>query len=142
METEKGAVGKPVEKEITEPFLMLGDTENMQQHLSAADTQDLETKGYKNEQQFAANAKELCDHFFRGKVHRQRFFGWNHGFIFAFPSSASKLDVLIAKGAELIYKAADKVFLLNKDKVILKTPEEVILTHSGRSFVVKRRCCT
>jgi hypothetical protein len=47
VETEKGAVGKPVEKEITEPFLMLGDTENMQQHLSAADTQDLETKGYK-----------------------------------------------------------------------------------------------
>jgi len=36
VETEEGAIGKPVEKEINEPFLMLGDTEETQQHFSTA----------------------------------------------------------------------------------------------------------
>jgi hypothetical protein len=142
VETEKGAVGKPVEKEMTEPFLMLGDTETIQEHLSTADKQDLEIAGYENEQQLTARAKELCDRFFRRtSVCGHGTFGWNHGFIFAFPNNANKLDVLIAKDTNLIYRATDRVFLSNKGKAILKTPGEVIIAHSGRSFVVKRSCC-
>lgn len=141
VETEKGAVGKPVEKEMTEPFLMLGDTDNIQQRLSTANKQDLETRGYENEQEFTARAKELCDRFFGRKICEHGTFGWNHGFIFAFPNNTNKLDVLIAKDANLVYEAADRVFLTNKGKTILKTPSEVIIAHSGRSFVINRKCC-
>jgi len=121
---------------------MLGDTENIQQHLSTAAKQDLEAAGYENEQQFTAKAKELCDGFFRRtSVCGHGTFGWNHGFIFAFPNDTKKLDVLIAKDAKLVYRAIDKVFLADEDKVVLKTPSEVVIAHSGKSFIVKRSCC-
>jgi len=41
VETEEGAVGKSVEKELNEPFLMLGDTEEIGQHLITASEEDL-----------------------------------------------------------------------------------------------------
>ncbi|MDH7564329.1 MAG: hypothetical protein QHH24_05565 [Candidatus Bathyarchaeota archaeon] len=40
VETEEGAVGKSVEKTLKEPFLMLGNTEEIAQHFVNADEKD------------------------------------------------------------------------------------------------------
>jgi len=138
VETEEGAIGKPVEKELNEPFLMLGNTEEMQQHFSAADQEDFTKRGYENPQEFAAKAKDLYDQFFRGKVHSRQGFDENHGLIFAFQNETSKLDILVAKGSKLVYKAMDIVFVSNENKVVLKSPREVVCTSNGKSFIVKK----
>jgi len=46
--------------------------------------------------------------------------------------------MLIAKGSKLVYKAIDRVFVSTKNKVVLKTPKEVILSSDQRSFVIKK----
>jgi len=68
VETERGAIGKPVEKETNKPFLMLGDTEKIHQQLKTATKEDLSKIGYAHEQEFKAKAWELCERFFR-KAH-------------------------------------------------------------------------
>ncbi|MDH5447820.1 MAG: hypothetical protein OEY24_04480 [Candidatus Bathyarchaeota archaeon] len=139
VETEEGAIGRPVEKEIIEPFLMLGDIEEIQQHLSTADKEDLTETGYESEQKFVTKAEELCDQFLgRGRVHNHRCFGEDHGFVFAFLNEADKLDILVAKDSKLVYKAMDIVFVSNKNKVVLKSPSEVVCTDNGKSVIIKR----
>jgi len=140
IETDEGAIGKPVEKEISEPFLMLGDAEGIQQHLSTAGKENLMEMGYENEQDFLAKAEDLFDHFLgEGKIHGHQCCGNNHGFIFAFPNKEGKLDILVAKGSRLVYKAMNRVFVVDKSKVVLKTKNEVILSTGGRkSFFIKK----
>ena len=139
VETEKGAIGKPVEKELNEPFLMLGDTEEIQKHLTKASEEDFAKMDYENQQAFVDRAEDLCDQFFKKRrVHNhQRFYG-GHGFIFAFQNQTSKLDILVAKGSKLVYKAVDIVFVSNRNKVVLKNPSEVVCTSNGRSVIVKK----
>ena len=65
--------------------------------------------------------------------------GNNDGVIFAFPNEAGKLDILIAKGSKLVYKAMNQVFVSKNGKVVLKTPTEVIVSGDNRkSLVIKR----
>jgi len=139
VETDKGAIGTPVEKEINEPFLMLGNSEEIQQRLDSATQEDLTKMGYKSDQEFKSKAENLFDQFLgKGRIRSLQCCGNDHGFVFAFPNEARRLDILIAKGSKLVYKALDKVFVSNKHKVVLKTPTEVILSHNRRSFIVKR----
>jgi hypothetical protein len=138
VETEEGAIGKPVEKEINEPFLMLGGTEETQQHLSTPSKEDFTKMGYENQQEFVAKAEDLCNQFFRGRVHSRQGFEENHGLIFAFQNETSKLDILVAKGSKLVYKAMDMVFVSNENKVVLKNHGEVVLSRNGKSFVIKK----
>jgi len=142
VETQEGAVGKPVESELNEPFLMLGDAEEIQQHLSTAAKEDLTKMGYGSEKEFLDKAEALFDQFF-GKM-RMNYYqccdcgcGDGDGVIFALPNEAGKLDILVAKGSKLVYKAVNKGFVSNKDKVVLKTPEEVIVSSDQKSFVIK-----
>jgi hypothetical protein len=138
VETEKGAVGKPVEKEINEPFLMLGKTEETEQRLSTADKEDLKMMSYESEQDFSAKAEALFDRFLGKRIlHGHHCCGHIGGFVFAFPNKDGKLDVLIAEGSKLVYKAMDKVFVSNKSKIVLKTPNEVIISNDRRSLVFK-----
>jgi len=137
VETEEGAIGKPVEKEINEPFLMLGDTEETQQHFSAASKEDFTRMGYENQQGFVAKAEELCNQFFRGRVHSRRDFGEGHGLVFAFQNETSKLDILVARGSKLVYTARGIVFVLSKNNVVLKSPNEVVCSNSGKSVIIK-----
>ncbi|MGQ9538260.1 MAG: hypothetical protein ACUVTE_01545 [Candidatus Bathycorpusculaceae bacterium] len=46
IKTDEGAVGKPVEKEIEKPFIMIGNVEHVLQNLVVASKQDLAIKGY------------------------------------------------------------------------------------------------
>ncbi|NWG10340.1 hypothetical protein HXY33_01105 [Candidatus Bathyarchaeota archaeon] len=136
VETKRGAVGKPVEKEINAPFLMLGEIEKIQQSFSAANGEDLKMMGYKNEQEFRTKAGELFDRFLgRRMMHEHNCCGNTSGFIFALPNSDGKLDVLISNDSKLVYKAADQVFVSSKHKTVLKTQNEVIVSNGQKSLV-------
>ena len=147
VETREGAIGESVEKEINEPFLMLGDTKDLEGRLSAANKENLTAVGYENEQAFMNKAKDLLEQFAnKGRVsHFQHCCDNMHGFIFAFPNEANKLDLLIARGSNLVYKALNKVFVSNKNRVVLKTPNETIVSSERKSIVIKNghsmRCC-
>jgi hypothetical protein len=142
VETREGAVGKPVENELSGLFLMLGETEEKQQHFGSAAKEDLAKMGYEIEQEFIDKAKDLFDQFFgRTRAHSRHCCGNEHGVIFAFPNEAGKLDILIAKGSKLVYKARNQTFVSNNDKVVLKTPTEMIVSGKNRkSLVIKCAC--
>jgi len=139
VETEEGAIGQPVEKELSELFLMLGDTEEIQKHLTTASEEDFAKMGYQNQQEFVVKAEDLCAQFFKKRgVHNHQCFDERRGFIFAFQNENSKLDILVAKGSKLVYKAMDMVFVSNKNKVVLKSPSEVVCLSNGKSVIVKK----
>jgi hypothetical protein len=143
VETQEGAVGKPVENELNESFLMLGDTEQIQQHFSTATEEDLKKIGYENEKGFRDKAEDLLDQFLgkRG-MHSHQCCGNSHGTIFAFPNEVGKLDTLIANGSKLVYKARNQVFVSTDSNVVLKTPTKVIVSaDAGKSLVIKKHLC-
>jgi hypothetical protein len=65
VETEEGAMGRPVEKELNEPFLMLGDIEEIQKSLTKANEEDFQKMGYKDQKGFEDRAEDLCDQFLK-----------------------------------------------------------------------------
>ena len=138
VETDEGAVGKSIEKELNEPFLMLGDTEEIQQHLTKASEENLAEMGHKNQQGFEDKAEDLCDRFFTGKVHSHKGLDEDHGLIFAFQNEARKLDILLAKGSKLVYTTTDMVFVSNENKVVLKSPGEVVVSSNGKSVIINK----
>ena len=139
VETEEGAIGKPVEKELNQPFLMLGDTEETQQHLSEASEEDLAKMGYEEQQEFVDKAEDLFNRFFKnGRIHSRHRFKEHRGFIFAFQNQTNKLDILVANGPELVYTSKDVVFVSNKNNVVLKSPDEVVCSSKGKSIIINK----
>lgn len=142
VETVEGAVGKPVEKEVREPFLMIGDTESIQPHLSQASSEDLARMGYENPEAFLTRADELLDRFFRdGGMHGCRSSRQFQGSVFAFPNKDDQCDILALFGSKLVYESTDTVFALDGDKVVLKSPEQVVVSSRGKSVFVNEPCC-
>lgn len=147
IETDKGAIGRPVEKEINAPFLMIGKTEEIEQKLVQADNGTLTSKKYEDKEAFRARAEELCRRFFgKRRMHVYHCCDGDHGFVFAFSNDTEKLDILVAKENKIVYKAKDTLFVSNEDKVVLKTPFEVILANDRKSCILKRGhssfCCS
>jgi hypothetical protein len=141
VETKEGAMGNSVEREIIEPFLMLGNTEEIQQHLSATDKESLATMGYKDEKEFIAKAEDLLKFGGRGKIHSHHCCGEEHGTVFAFPNEAGKLDILVADDSRLVYKAIDRMFIAGRSKVVLKTPEEMVVASDLKSLIIRKHHC-
>jgi hypothetical protein len=46
IETKEGVIGKAIEKELKDPFLMLGNTEKINSFLETANDEDLVKTGY------------------------------------------------------------------------------------------------
>jgi hypothetical protein len=137
VETEQGAVGRPVEKGINQPFLMLGDAERAQHRLSQASQEDLSEMGYAKQEDFMVSAEGLLDSFSRkGRTHGCRHSG--DGLVFAFQSEVSKLDFLIARGDKLVYKTMDLVFVSNRNSVVLKNSAGLVTINNGKSVILKR----
>lgn len=126
IETEEGAIGKSVEKELDEPFLTLGDIEEIQKRLVKASDEDFTKMGYGHQPEFVTKAEDLCDQFFTKGMHSHRCFDGDYGVIFAFQNETNKLDILIVKGSKLVYKATDMAFVLNKNNVVLKSQGGVV----------------
>ena len=139
VETEEGAIGQPVEKELSELFLMLGDTEEMQKHLTEASEEDFAKMNYKSQREFTDKADALYDQFFKKRrVHSHHGFDEDSGLVFAFQNEDNKLDILVSKGSNLVYKSVDLVFVSNKNRVVLKSPREVICSSKGKSVIIKK----
>lgn len=144
VETEKGAVGKPVERLVDEPFLMLGRSDMLQEHLISTEREDFTRLAYEEQQQYLSKAQDLLDMFFEGSTSthmRSKPFGEDGGFVFALPNKKGKLDILVARDAELVYKSTDKVFVSKGEKVVLKSSGEVVVSRPGKSVLIKRNCC-
>ena len=142
-ETERGAIGRPVEKTIDEPFLMLGEWKESEECLTTASEKDFTELGYENQQQFREKAGDLLDTFFRcshGDRNSKNFHNCS-GIIFAFPRTRSNLDILLAKGPKLVYTAGDRVFVSKGEKTVLTHNGNVVVSKPGRSVYVKKGCC-
>lgn len=139
VETDEGAAGKSVEKEINEPFLMLGQTQETSQLLIAASQEDLIKMGYGNQQEFFARAEGLLNRFFEeGRMNNHQSLSKDHGSVFAFQNRTRKLDILVSRGSKLVYKTADLVFVSDENRVVLKSSGEVICSSNRRAVIIKR----
>jgi len=134
VETERGAVGKPVQRELRELFLMLGNTEETSKHLEKASDDDLRRNDF-TEKTLLAKAQDLLAKFM-GKegAHGSEHFRQSEGSIFAFPNEESNLDLLLLNGPRLIYTTKDMAFICDGDKSVLNTPRQVFLSAQGTSL--------
>ncbi len=138
VETNEGAVGRFIEKELNDPFLMLGDIEKIQQHFTKASEEDVAEMGHKDQQGFVDKAEDLCDRFFTGKVYSHKGLDKDRGLIFAFQNEARKLGILVAKGSKLVYTTTNMIFVSIENKVVLKSLGEVVVSNNGKSVIIKR----
>jgi hypothetical protein len=117
---------------------MLGDTKDIEDHLSEAKKENLTAVGYENEQAFKNKAENLLNRFLnKRRISNLQCCSNDHGFIFAFPNEVGKFDLLVARGSNLVYRAMDKVFVSNRNKVVLKTPNETIVSSERKSLIIK-----
>ncbi len=147
VETTKGAIGEPVEKDINKPFLMLGNPDSIQESLKPLEEEDFTSLEIKTKKEFLDKAEDLLDQFFEGSSDRHRRSSFNRtcardGFIFAFPNEKDKLDILVCNDSKLIYTATDKVFVSKRNKEILKSHGEVVISKPGKSIFVSNDQCS
>jgi hypothetical protein len=139
VETEEGALGKPVEKAVNKPFLLLGAKEDLLPSLDTAQQEDIQKAGYGDEQGFLVEADRLCNLVLgRGRDYDCKRSDVDRGLVFAFSNETDSPDILVAKGSKLVYKAVGVVFVSAEDKSILKGHGAVVLSHNGKSFLIKR----
>ena len=131
IETDQGAVGKPIEKELTEPFLMLGNPQLVESHVSPLNREDRED--------FLAKAKDLKRRFFdeKGTLDCGCHDDHGRGLIFAFEDTSNRLDLLILQGSRLVYKAVHFLFVSDEHRVVLKNPHHTIVSDGGRCLIVR-----
>jgi hypothetical protein len=132
VETDQGAVGKPIEQQLTDPFLMVGNPEITEARSFSAVAGE--------QKDFLAKAQDLYHQFFRGE---EPFDGpcrhHYEGLVFAFKNDLGKLDLLIPHGSKIVYKAKHMVFISDEDEAILKSPEHMVVSNHGRCIVMKGR---
>jgi hypothetical protein len=132
VETDQGAVGKPIEQQIQEPFLMIGKPENPESHsFSTVDAEQTD---------FMAKAQDVFDKFF-GREHFDMGCCYRHeGLVFAFSNDLGKFDLLIPNGSKIVYKANRTVFISDEDNSFLKNPEQTVVSNHGKCIVMKGTC--
>jgi hypothetical protein len=144
VETTKGAIGEPVERDIKRPFLMMGNTETIQESLKPLEEEDFVNLEIKTKDEFLNKAEDLLDRFFEGSSgkHRGSSFNKGDGFIFAFPNEKDKLDILVCKDSKLVYTSLDKVFVSKRNKVVLTSHGDVVVSKPGKSIFVSNGECS
>ena len=136
VETEEGAFGKPIERALSEPFLMLGNTEQTSQHFNPASHDDLKRAAV-DERTLLERAQGLLDRFSsKNTVHGHADLCNHSGWIFAFSNGENALDHLVSKGSELVYNAKDMSFVSKGNKSILQSSGQVVLSRHGKPIVV------
>jgi hypothetical protein len=133
VETEQGAVGKPTEKTLTEPFLMLGNPQNIESHLTAATNED--------SKDFTTKAEDFFHHFFKNeRTFTTDCCGHHHeGLIFAFSNPNSRPDLLVLNDSKIVYKTKQVTFVSDEDKDVLKSPEHMVVSNRGKCVIIKAR---
>ena len=138
VETDRGAVGQSVERELKSPFIDLGDPEPIQAHLTEADNKDLAQKGYGGKDEFVSKAQTaLNDNLNRGTRHSGCCSPHHVGQLFIFPNKDGEADVLLVKGSRTVYHTLDTTFVSGNRERVLTNPKEVIVSHRGKAFTFK-----
>ena len=139
IETEQGAVGRPVESRTVNPFMMIGgEYETIRDSLHQASQEDLIEFGYSKQQEFVSRAGDLLDRFRRSLgPHGFGFSNAGNGAVFAFQEETNGLDILFAAGEKMVYKTNATVFITNGNKAVLKNPDGLVCVSNGKSTIVK-----
>jgi hypothetical protein len=135
VETSRGAVGKPLIKDLNQPFIMIGKISNFQESLAPADAQDASKAGYASLEEFMAKTTVIFNRFF---WHRHTHLDFEEDSrLFAFVGEHDKWDMLISKGNRLVFTSKDKVYI-SKDKVqnLVIGPEQVLVAGKGKTVVI------
>lgn len=135
VETPKGAVGKPVDKNLDAPFLMFGPITNIQENSVPATTEEISNMGYTGLEDFLARANDVL----------HRFIGHSHGHwhferdshLLAFGNADNRWDILISDENKLVYTSKDNVYI-SKDnsKSIAVQPESVVFKGNGKTVII------
>ena len=138
IETSRGAIGKPIDRNLKELFLMIGGAEEIKESLDHADSPGLSKLGYESPEAFSMRAKELCGSLFERKSMRLDL-DEKEAHIFAFQNIDAKPDILVSKGDKLVYTSRRGVYVFKGDKGILTHPGEVVVSKKGRTIVINDR---
>ena len=130
VETEQGAVGKPTEKTLTEPFLMLGNPQNITPHLTTTTNAD--------NKEFTAKAEDFFHHFFKNeRTFNTDCCSHHEGLIFAFSNPNNHPDLLVLNDSKIVYKTKHMTFVSDEDKDVLKSPEHMVVSNRGKCVIIK-----
>lgn len=135
VETKRGAVGKPTIKDLKQPFIILGNTEKIENNLVSADSTDLNKLGYKGIEGYVEMADRLCERLLRKGTNRLTL-DMKDTLVFAFAEPKDEFDMLVSKGDSLVYTSREKVFVSKRDKTVLKCPEHVVVTKRGKTVII------
>lgn len=130
VETEQGAVGKPVEQRLTEPFLMLGNAQVIESRSSSAG---------EAQKDFLTKAGDVFTKFFREgeqfgpSCHDHK----REGLVLAFMNDFGNFDILIPHGSKIVYKSKQMVFISDENRTIMKNPEHTVVSNNGRCITVR-----
>ena len=144
IETEKGAIGRSIEKPLDKTFLMFGSLEETQRQFTNAENEDLSIGSYEDKQQFLQEAQSLLDRFFdrtTNRLEHSKTLNNNGALIFAFPNEVDKMDILVVKDSKLVYTSNDKVYVIKGEKAVLTSDEGVVVTNHGKSIIINKDCC-
>jgi hypothetical protein len=138
VETENGALGKPTERELSDPFFMLGPVEETLKQLREANNEDLQRNGVKTDDLFA-KARNLVDKLQGGRAlcsfsyHNEQ-----KGRVFAFATDEDKLDVLVLNDSRIVFENKGVSFVSIGNHSVLKNADQVVLATNGKSLFVRR----
>lgn len=139
VETERGAVGESIERELKSMFINLSDPEPVQIHLTEADNEDLSRKGYGSKDELVSKAQTvLNENLNKGTRHSGCCSNHHLGQMFIFPNQNGEADVLLAKGSRTIYHTSETTFVSSNRETVLTNPKEVVVSHHGKAFSFRR----
>jgi len=141
IETPKGAIGRPVERKIETPFIMLAPFEKVrklrEEELVSANISDLKQKGYESLGEFIKAAREFCSQTFRKTCFGT--FLENQSHIFAFKrKDQRKIDLLVSKDDKLAYISGEKLLAFKRGKSVIIKPGKLLIAKSNKTLVVSR----
>lgn len=140
IETPRGALGKSTTRNLNpdHPFIMLGDTQNLNQNLTTATTQDLTNMGYKNTEELLKTANEAFDNFTHKSHHNHTDID-HDAHIFAFATEHDKWDLLIAQNDKLVYTSKHQVYVSrNNDEGVSINPAQILVAKKGKTIVIDK----
>jgi hypothetical protein len=137
IETSRGALGKPTERKLTKPFLMLGEIEEAKDKMVKAKLSDLNRAGYINLEAFQKRAKVLCEEMLKREMcwtydekGRTRFF--------LFEIDSGDYALLVSRNAKnLVYISGKKVYVFSDNKSFMTSSNEVWISKPGKSIVIR-----
>jgi len=135
IETRQGALGKPIAKELGDPFIMFarGDFSSF---MSSVTAEDLVRMGYENAEVFIEKALKVCKSFLDHGRHVNLGSWPNDKKIFAFPQN-DKFEILMSSDESTTYVTKGGVYVFRGNGQVLTGPREIVVAKHGRLVAIK-----